>query len=173
MTHTTDTDQPGRFEGDRYERLRQAAEVLGADEGIASAEAPYNSEGLRAFANTIQQLAMFTGLTDEDSNFAGMLLLLDFPRGPQHMAWRVGNLLSDTPAVPHEYDDEIAVIATYVEVLSMLMSAFRRPDTHRVLTRLAADAAEAYDAVKEAPGNAGDYLRAARDSIADAIEATR
>jgi hypothetical protein len=156
------------FEGDRYDRLQKAAEVLAADENIATGEPPFNSEGLRAFATTIRQLALFEGLSESDADFAGMLLLLDFPRGLQHMSWRVGNLLSEQPDVPHDYDDETAVIATYVDALSMLLGAFRAPDPHRTLARLAAEAADVYDMLKQGPGNAGDFLRAARDSIADA-----
>lgn len=42
----------------------------------------------------------------------------------------------------------------------------------RALTAASRATREAYHALATAPGNAGDYLRAALDSITDAIEAT-
>ena len=41
--------RPLLFERNRYERLTQGVKVLAEDENVASAEAPYNSEGLQAF----------------------------------------------------------------------------------------------------------------------------
>lgn len=112
------------FEGDRYERLRQASEILAADENLLAAELPYNSEGLRAFVGGIIDDKLLDGLTDDDANWVGMLAVLDFTRGAQRMGWRVGNLLSDKPDVDHPCDSDAAVIRAYVHILYYLMGAF-------------------------------------------------
>lgn len=114
----------GRFEGDRYERMLQAMEVLANDENMLAAEPPYNSEGLRVMAHGIAEEKLLDGLTEEDANWAGMLALLDFTRGLERMGWRVGNLLSDKPAVEHECDSEAGVIRAYVGILHWIMGGF-------------------------------------------------
>ncbi|KAA1249806.1 hypothetical protein F0Q45_13050 [Mycobacterium simiae] len=172
MTHRSDTTEQGAFKGDRYDRLAEAAKILADDEGLTAAKAPYNSEGLLAFAAEIAQLKLLDGLSEYDSNTIGFLVLLDFLRGPQRMAWRIYDMLSDSPETPaREHDNEIAVVYSMAGILRMVIGAWLEPDPLRNLKALAADAAEAYALVKERPGNAGDYLLAARDSIADAIEA--
>lgn len=123
MTHTTVSAQKP-FEGDRYERLRQASEILANDENIMAAEIPYNSEGLRAFVGGIIEDKLLDGLTEDDANWVGMLAALDFIRGAARMGWRVGNLLSENPAVDHPCDDDAAVIRAYVHILYHLMGAF-------------------------------------------------
>ena len=168
----TASTQDGAFEGDRYERLKNGASILAADQALSRGEAPYNADGLMAFADSISQLRLLDGLTEYDANTVALLVTLDFLQGPRRMAWRIWDLHLDEPQTPQrDHDDEIAVIHAIVGILHMVIGAWLGPDPHRMLTRLAADAYETYDAVKTMPGNAGDYLRAARDSIADAIGA--
>lgn len=172
MAQHTDTGEQDTFEGDRYERLRKSCALLAADEGLVAGEPPYNAEGLIAFADSVAQLRLLEGLSEYDANTVALLVALDFIRGPKRMAWRIWDMHLDNPQTPQrDHDDEIAVVHAIVGILHMVLGAWLDPDPQRALARLAADAAEAYDMLKEEPGNAGDYLLAARDSIADAIEA--
>lgn len=172
MTTLDDTtDEAGAFTGDRYERLRKSCAILADDENLVVA-VPYNAEGLIAFAESVAQLRLLDGLTDYDANTVALLVCLDFIQGPRRMAWRVYDLLTDEPQTPQRnHDDEIAVVYSVVGILRMVIGAWLKPDPLRNLTALAADVADAYDMLKQEPGNIGDYLLAARDSIADAIGA--
>ncbi|WP_024445632.1 hypothetical protein [Mycolicibacterium iranicum] len=120
----SNTGDDGVFEGDRYERLRQAGEVLANDENLIAADMPYDAAGLRAFIGGIIDDKLLDGLTEDDANWVGMLAVLDFTRGASRMGWRVGNLLSEHPAVDHECDSEAAVIHAYVHILYYLVGAF-------------------------------------------------
>ncbi|MDW5613240.1 hypothetical protein [Mycolicibacterium sp. D5.8-2] len=112
------------FEGDRYERLSQATDILAADENMIAAELPYNAEGLRCFVGGIIADKLLDGLTEDDANWVGMLVVLDFTRGLSRMGWRVGNMLSEKPDVDHPCDSEAAVIRAYVQILHYLLGAF-------------------------------------------------
>ncbi|WP_304106389.1 hypothetical protein [Mycolicibacterium bacteremicum] len=163
-------DENGAFTGDRYERLKKSAEVLASDPSMVGGEPPYNADGIRAFAKTVEQLRLLDGLTDYDANTVSLLVALDFIQGPRRMAWRVWDMLTDAPQTPHrDHDDEIAVVHTMVGILHMVIGAWLPPDPWRVLNRLAADTNEAYEMVKLKSGNSGDHLKAAIDNIDDAI----
>jgi hypothetical protein len=171
---TSDTTPEAAFEGDRYERLMKCATILAEDPNVVAAEPPYNHEGLLAFALSVAALKLLDGLTEYDSNTVALLVTLDFLGGPRRMAWRIHDMSTEKPQTPaRKHDDEIAVVYALAGILRMVIGGFLDPDPLRDLTALAAEAAEAYHMVKELPGNAGDYVRAARDSIADAIEALR
>ncbi len=180
-----DPPEPQPFEGDRYERLRRAAEILGAGESVASGNIPYNSEGLLAFAESVAQLKLMDGLTDSDANHLTMFAVLDFTRGPQHMAWRIGNLLSDHPDVPCQYENEMAVIHAYVGLLHMLLGCFAAPSLRARLSKVAAEVNETHEAARTLAVEARDgadssryvesasHLVTAQAAIADAIGALR
>jgi len=171
-TITPPTDEPRAFEGDRYERLRKSCALLAADENLGAGEPLYNAEGLIAFADSVAQLRLLDGLSEYDANTVSLLVALDFIQGPRRMAWRIWDMHLDNPQTPQrDHDNEIAVIYAIVGILHMVLGAWLGPDPQLALARLAADAADVYDMLKEEPGNAGDYLLAARDSITDAIGA--
>lgn len=169
------------FEGDRYERMRRAAEILAADEGLVSAELPYNSEGLLAFVDSIAQLRLLHGLSEYDSNTIALLVTLDFLQGPRRMAWRIYDMLTDEPKTPfREHDNEIAVSYAMVGILRMVVGAWLKPDPVRNLTALYADLEEASGVIKHVANESGDTgpfreaasnLLLAGDAVADAIEA--
>lgn len=166
------TDENGAFIGDRYERLKHAAQMLASDENLVGGEPPYNSDGLRAFASSVEQLRLLDGLTEYDANTVNLLVALDFIQGPQRMAWRIWDMHLDNPQTPQrDHDDEIAVIHAIVGILHMVLGAWLQPDPWRTLNRLAAETNDAYEGLKQEAGNVGDYLKAAFDNIDDAIGA--
>lgn len=115
------------FEGDRYERLRQAVEILAEDENVASAELPYNGEGLRAFAADLTDMRALDGLSDHDADWAGMVACFDFCRGLPRFGWRINDMLSEKPTFtprPEGYDNELAVLRAYVNILGALLEPF-------------------------------------------------
>ncbi|KAA1248802.1 hypothetical protein F0Q45_18650 [Mycobacterium simiae] len=181
--HTPDcgADETGRFTGDRYERVRKAAEILAADENLASAEVPYNSEGLLAFADSLAQLRLLYGLSEYDCNTIGLLAPLDFLQGPRRMAWRIWDMLTDEPQTPQRnHDNEIAVIYSLVGILHMVIGAFLDPDPVRNLTALHAGIEEASGVIEYVASKSGDTspmreaaadLLIAEVAVADAIEA--
>jgi hypothetical protein len=81
QTTATTTEEPGRFTGDRYERMTQAAELLASDQNIAASPFPYDPEGMRAFTATIAADRLLDDLTDHDADRVAMYSLLDFCRG--------------------------------------------------------------------------------------------
>jgi len=91
------TDDQKPFKGDRYERLRQAVEILCDDESVAAAELPFNGEGLRAFTADLIEMRALDGLSEHDANWAGMLACFDFCRGLPRFGWRINDMLSAKP----------------------------------------------------------------------------
>jgi hypothetical protein len=75
-----------RFIGNRYQRLRQGAEVLAADPLLAGAADPFNSAGLSAFIEACRREQVLDGLTDDDADIVAMLVLVNFPVGLIHVA---------------------------------------------------------------------------------------
>lgn len=171
-TVTPPTDELKAFEGDRYDRLRKSCELLATDENLVAGDAPYNAEGLIAFAESVGQLRLLDGLSDYDANTVSLLVALDFIQGPRRMAWRIWDMHLDDPQTPQrDHDNEIAVIHALVGILHMVLGAWLGPDPWLMLNRLAVDINEAYESLKLEPGSTGDYLRAAMDNIDDAIGA--
>lgn len=118
---TVDTDEQGRFTGDRYERLKQATAILADDPNVRSAPVPYDSGGLRAFATTIAADRLLDGLTDRDADTVAMLTMIDFSGGLRRMAWRVADLLSDKPSFTRDYDRKLAVVHAQVAIFEMVL----------------------------------------------------
>lgn len=115
------------FEGDRYERFRQATEILAEDENVAAAELPFNGEGLRAFAADLIEMRALDGLSEHDANWAGMLACFDFCRGLPRFGWRINDMLSEEPTFiprPEGYDNELAVLRAYVNIFGALLEPF-------------------------------------------------
>ena len=169
----TATTEPGTaFEGDRYERLKMSAEILARDPSMVDGEPPYNDEGIRAFAASVEQLRLLDGLSEYDANTVNLLVTLDFLQGPRRMSWRIWDLLQDNPETPHrDHDNEIAVVHAIVGIVHMVLGAWLEPDPWRMLNRLAADTNEAYEVLKGEQSTAGEFLNAAFDNIDDAIGA--
>lgn len=169
---TTSIEPGTTFDGDRYDRLKRSADILASDPNSAGGEPPYNADGLRAFAKSVEQLRLLDGLTEYDANTVNLLVVLDFIQGPQRMAWRIWDMHQDKPQTPQRnHDNELAVIHAIVGILQMVLGAWLPPDPWRQLNRLAADTHEAYETFKLEPGNAGSHLRAAFENIDDAIGA--
>lgn len=126
MTQPTDIEQK-RFQGDRYERFRQAIEVLADDENVASAELPFNGAGLRAFAADLIDARALDGLSDSDANWLGMLAAFDFCRGLPRFGWRIHDMLKPEPTfTPKDggFDNEMAVLRAYVGIFHALLAPF-------------------------------------------------
>ncbi|WP_301149584.1 hypothetical protein [Mycobacterium simiae] len=114
------------FEGDRYERFRQAIEILAEDENVAGAEPPFNNEGLRAIAADLTDARALDGLTESDANWLGMLIAFDFCRGLPRFGWRIHDMFSEEPTFTPNggYDNEMAVLRAYVNIFHLLLGAF-------------------------------------------------
>lgn len=114
------------FQGDRYERFRQAVEILVEDENVAAAEPPFGSEGLSAFAADLIDMRALDGLSDSDANWLGMLAAFDFCRGLPRFGWRINDMLSEEPTFTPEggFDNELAVLHAYVKIFHSLLGAF-------------------------------------------------
>lgn len=136
MTQTADTEQePGRFLGDRYDRMTQAADALAS--GTDFGEGFLTADMLRAFANDLTAARILDGVTDHDADTVSMLVLIDFLRGPQRMAWRLTDWLSDNRSVDRQDDDEIAVVSVLARVLSMYCAAFAGEEFEKAQQHLA------------------------------------
>lgn len=114
------------FKGDRYERFRRAIEILAADENVTSAEPPFSSEGLSAFAADLIDMRALDGLSDSDANWLGMLAAFDFCRGLPRFGWRIHDMFSEEPTFTPEggFDNELAVLRAYVKIFHLLLGAF-------------------------------------------------
>lgn len=114
------------FQGDRYERFRQAVEVLAHDESIAAAEFPFNGQGLSAFAADLIDVRVFDGLSDSDSNWLGVLAAFDFCRGLPRFGWRINDMLSEKTTFTPDggFDNELAVLRAYVKIFYYLLEPF-------------------------------------------------
>lgn len=123
---TTDINEPAVFKGYRYERFRRAVEILAADENVASAEPPFGSEGLSAFAADLIAARALDGLSDSDANWLGMLAAFDFCRGVPRFGWRINDMLSEEPTFTPDggFDNELAVLRAYVKIFHSLLGAF-------------------------------------------------
>ena len=131
MTTTTTirTDDAGRFLGDRYERLRSGSETLASDPNMSETDSIYGAEGLRAFATSVIDARLLDGLSEHDADTVTMLALLDFTRGPERMAWRLTDWMSeDGNSVGRTDDDTAAVVAVLALSLGLVMSAFAGPE---------------------------------------------
>lgn len=126
MTQPKHTDQQ-RFEGDRYQRFMQAAQLISTDPSVVDAPLPYNTEGLLAFAFSVCDARLLDGLTSHDADCVSMLTLLDFPRGVRRMAWRLTDWMSDTPTLDRQDDDPNRVLHALAGILTMTLGAFVRP----------------------------------------------
>jgi hypothetical protein len=129
MTTTTTirTDSAGRFLGDRYERLRSASEMIASDTGMSETDSIYGAAGLRAFTTSVIDARLLDGLSEHDVDTVAMLVLLDFSRGPERMAWRLTDWLNGS-TVGRKDDDTAAVVAVLALSLGLVMSAFAEPE---------------------------------------------
>jgi len=112
---------------DRYERLRQAVEILADDENVAAVELPFNGQGLRAFAADLIDARALDGLSDLDADWVGMLACFDFCRGLPRFGWRINDMLSKEPTFTpgaEGFDNEIAVLRAYVKIFGALLEPF-------------------------------------------------
>jgi hypothetical protein len=178
----TDVDENGAFTGDRYERLRKSAEILANDENIVSGDFPYNSEGLRAYVASIEQLGLLDRLTDHDADTVSMFAVIDYTRGADRMAWRIYDLMQDEPTVEREDDDDAAVLYALICILRLLVAAFIEPDPGARLRGLMLEVEDAHGDLRAIAADADDdqsgplhdsvaNLLAAKAAIADAIGA--
>ncbi|POX82186.1 hypothetical protein C3477_26905 [Mycobacterium kansasii] len=106
---------------DRYDRLRNCAEVLasGTDFGAGFLTADI----VRAFADHLTYERVLDGLSEHDSDTIGLLVLLDLLKGPQRMAWRLTDWLSDDRSVDRNDDDEFAVLSVLARTFSLWCAA--------------------------------------------------
>jgi hypothetical protein len=74
---------------DRYDRLRNAVEIVASDPAVENVEQPRNSEGLRAYVYSLAEERILDGLSGHDADTVSMLVALDFLKGPPE--WRSGS----------------------------------------------------------------------------------
>ena len=79
---------------DRYDRLRNAVEIVASDAAVENAEQPRNSEGLRAYVYSLAEERILDGLSGHDADTVSMLVALDFLKGPARMAQRIAEWLN-------------------------------------------------------------------------------
>ena len=117
---------PTRFTGDRYQRLRQGAEVLAQDPALADGAFPFNGDGLSPFVTTITEQRLFDCLSERDADVVTMLLLLDYHQGPRQVAARIHNALighaDDLPST----DNCWAVISGLAAILALMADIIAR-----------------------------------------------
>src|ERR1700682_1935578 len=95
-----------------YERFRSASEQIASDPNMTETDSIFGADGLRAFATSVIDARLLDGLSEKDADTVTMLLVLDFSRGPTHMAWRVRDWLNpDGNSVGREDDNTYAVAA--------------------------------------------------------------
>lgn len=125
MTQSSDTDQDGRFSGDRYERLVQAAEVIASDPGIENADSLFNGEFLRTFIRELVNARVLDGLTERDCNTFAMLVVLDTRLGPSRLAWRIHRWLEgDHLDRNTDSDNPFAVCSALASALKIMLDGF-------------------------------------------------
>jgi hypothetical protein len=129
MTTTIRTGSSGEYLGDRYERLRSCGEQLASDPGMVECDSIFGADGLRAFIGSVIDARLLDGLSDHDANTVALLITLDFPRGPERMAWRITDWLNEDGRSVDRKDDNIeAVAAVLALALALVLSAFAGPE---------------------------------------------
>jgi hypothetical protein len=109
-----------RFDGNRYERLCRAAEVLALDPALADAHHPLDARGLSALVAAITRHGLLDHLADSTANTVTAMLLVDFHRGPLEIASRIRELLAAAGEQPPEYET-LAVVSGLAAVLALMV----------------------------------------------------
>lgn len=99
-----------RFAGDRYERLRRAGHTAAEDPAVADAPHPFDSTGLMTLIERITDRRLLDALLETDADWASLMVLIDFPHGPDAVALRAHRLTDDAP-------DGLADMPTVARVL--------------------------------------------------------
>jgi hypothetical protein len=86
--------------------------VLSRDPAITDAPAPFDVDGLLTFIASVVELQMLDDLTERDSDMVSMVLLVDFHRGPNRIAWRLHDWLSGDRGDHYRREDNVWVIAS-------------------------------------------------------------
>lgn len=124
VTPPADPDQKAwpEYLEDRYDRLKASAKgfVAGTDFG----DNFINGDMVEALVDNLILVRVLDGLTENDANTVSMLTILDFPRGPQHMAWRITDWMSDNRSVSRDDDNEFAVVSVLARILAIVTAAF-------------------------------------------------
>jgi hypothetical protein len=126
MTAATPTRE---YLADRYDRLRNSCEWIASDTGMVETDSIFGADGLRGFTQSLTDARLLDGLSEHDANTVAMLVTLDFPRGPAHMAWRIRDWLNpDGNSVGREDDNTPAVATVLTLSLGLVLSAFAGPE---------------------------------------------
>lgn len=140
---TTTKTPTGEYLADRYDRLRKCAGILAADPAMVANDSIYGAEGLRAFTQSVIDARLLDGLSEHDADTVAMLMILDFTKGPERMAWRLSDWLRPVKADPaagtepvsrsirsvNRHDDnDAAVICVLALAFGLVMSAFAGPE---------------------------------------------
>jgi len=121
------TDGSGAFEGDRYERMRKAAEILAADPCCNSDENFVTGEMLLAFVDELCDLKILDDLTEHDAKTVALVANLDFLKGPYRQAERITEWLNDEKC-GREDDNQWAVAAALTAALKITLDAYAGVD---------------------------------------------
>ncbi|MEE2855406.1 MAG: hypothetical protein VX424_22455 [Actinomycetota bacterium] len=125
MPQTTDTNQQGRFQGDRYERLAQGADLVASTRGIYNDNDVINGDFIRAFARDIARAELLDGMSERDCDTFAMLITLDTRMGVSRIAWRIQQWLEgDCIGRDTDDDDPLAVCSALTAALKMLIDTF-------------------------------------------------
>jgi hypothetical protein len=128
MTTTIPAGGTRQYLPDRYDRLRNCAEILASDPAVENSDSPVNGEALRIFIDCLADERVLDGLTEYDANTVGMLVTLDFLDGPVQMAGRIRAWLQDDRRSDREDDNTWAVCAVLAEALQLYLLALAGDD---------------------------------------------
>ena len=76
-TTTIPVGSNGEYLGDRYDKLRNAAETIASDPNAAESDSIFAAEGFRAFTGDLIDARVLDGLSECDADTVAMLVVLD------------------------------------------------------------------------------------------------
>lgn len=127
MTTTIPAGGTHEYLSDRYDRLRNAAEILASDPAVENADQLCNSGALRLYIKALADERVLAGLSEDDADTVGMLVTLDFLKGPAQIAGRISDWLEGN-RFERDDDDTWAVCAVMAEALTVYLTAFASPE---------------------------------------------
>ncbi|MCG7582790.1 hypothetical protein [Mycolicibacterium sp. OfavD-34-C] len=128
MTTTIPAGGTREYLADRYDRLRNGAEIIASDPNVAESESMFGAEGLRAFTESVIDARLLDGLSEYDADTVSLLITLDFLRGPDRMAWRIHEWINGNTLGRDDGDNADAVLTVLALALALVLSAFAGPE---------------------------------------------
>ncbi|MBV9515582.1 MAG: hypothetical protein JO280_16325 [Mycobacteriaceae bacterium] len=124
MTTTIPKGGTREYLPDRYDRFRNAAEILASDPAVENFDNPLrNGRALRAYIQSLVQQRILDGLSERDADTAAGVLAVDFLSGPAQIAGRIRDRLTSGG----DGDDPWAISAVLCEALMVYLSVLTDP----------------------------------------------